>query len=163
MQAYYEDSKREESPMCLSNYHPTNSRISSVTTLPPVSVKPAAPTISVPEVAPDVDKEATPIASNVLSVSSRPDPDWITKAVAASRHEATLENQVVEARFVAMVVTGRPVIELLDEEDDGGLDVALGEAPGVTCGVTPGDTPGVDLVPFSVLYLMLNLLLLQHK
>jgi hypothetical protein len=61
-----------------------------------------------------------------------------------------------------MVVTGRPVIALLDEEDDGGLDVALGEAPGVTPGVTPGDTPGVDLVPFSVLYLMLNLLLLQH-
>jgi hypothetical protein len=71
-------------------------KISSVTTLPPVLVNPVAPMIVVPEVAPDVDKEATPIASNVSFVSSRPDPDWITKAVAASRHEATLENQVVE-------------------------------------------------------------------
>jgi hypothetical protein len=50
------------------------------------------------------------------------------KAVAASRHKAIMENQVVEACFVAMVVTGCPVIELLDDDDDEGLDVAFGEA-----------------------------------
>jgi hypothetical protein len=128
-------------------------KISSVTTLPPVSVKPVAPTIVVPEVAPDASDA---IASNVSFVSSCPDPDWITKAMAASRHEATLENQVVEARFAAMVVPGHLVIELLDDDDNVGLDVALGEAPGVTPGVVPGTTFGVvpdtDLVatPTSV-------------
>jgi hypothetical protein len=70
--------------------------ISSVSTLP----KPVAPTIVVPDIAPDVSKETTPTVSNVSSASSRPDPDWIMKAVAASRHEAIIENQVVEARAV---------------------------------------------------------------
>jgi hypothetical protein len=65
--------------------------------------------IVVPEVVPDVAKETTPITSNVSFTSSRPDPDWIMKAVSASRHEAIMEKQVVGARFVAMVVSGRPV------------------------------------------------------
>jgi hypothetical protein len=59
--------------------------ISSVTTLPPVAIKLVAPTIVVAEVAPDVAKETTPITSNFSFTSSRPDPDWIMKAVAASR------------------------------------------------------------------------------
>jgi hypothetical protein len=59
-------------------------KISLVTTLPPVSIKPVAPTIVVPEFAPDVSKETTPTVSNVSFTSSRPDPNWIMKAVAAS-------------------------------------------------------------------------------
>jgi hypothetical protein len=43
-------------------------KISSVTMLPPVSVKPVAPTIVVPEVDPDVDKETTPVTSYVSFV-----------------------------------------------------------------------------------------------
>jgi hypothetical protein len=61
-----------------------------------------------------------------------------------------MENQVVEARFVAMVVTGRPVIELLDDDDEEGLDVALGEAPGVTPGIEPGISLGVVVDAESV-------------
>jgi hypothetical protein len=86
--------------------------------LPPVSIKPVAPTIVVSEVVPDVAKETTPITSNVSFTSSRPDPDWIMKAVDASRHEAIMENKVVEAPFVAMVVTGRQVMELFDDDDE---------------------------------------------
>jgi hypothetical protein len=67
------------------------------------------------------------------------------KAVTASRHEAIIESQVVEAHFISMVVTGRPVIEILDDDDDVGLDVALGGAPGVTPGVEPGISLGVVL------------------
>jgi hypothetical protein len=58
----------------------------------------------------------------------------------------------LEARFFSMVVTGRPVIEILnDDDDDVGLDVALGEAPGVTPGVEPGISLGVllDAEPFA--------------
>jgi hypothetical protein len=74
------------------------------------------------------------------------------KAVAARRHEAIIENQVVAARFVSMVVTGRPVIELLEDGDDVGLDVTLGEAPGVTPGIEPGMALGVvpDAEPAAV-------------
>jgi hypothetical protein len=48
-------------------------KISSVTTLPPVQIKPVAPTIAVPEVIPDVAKETTPITSNVSFTSSHTD------------------------------------------------------------------------------------------
>jgi hypothetical protein len=75
---------------------------------------------------------------------------WIMKAVTASRHEAIIESQVVEARFISMVVTGRPVIEILDDDDDVVLDVSLGEAPGVTPGVEPGISLGVVLATESV-------------
>jgi hypothetical protein len=51
----------------------------------------------------------------------------------------------VEARFNAMVVTGWPVIELLDDGDYDGFDDALGEAPGVTPGIEPGMALGVVL------------------
>jgi hypothetical protein len=99
-------------------------KISSVTTtFPPVLLQPVAPKIVVPECVPDVPKGTTPTVSNVSFVSSRPDPVWITKAVAASRHKAIIENQVVEARFISMVVTGRPVIEILDDDDD---DIGFG-------------------------------------
>jgi hypothetical protein len=87
----------------------------------------------------------TPITNYVSFVSSRPDPDWITKAVAASRHEATLKNQVVEAQFVTMIVTVRPIIELLDSDDDIALDVA----PGVTPGVVPCVALGIVLASSS--------------
>jgi hypothetical protein len=119
--------------------------ISLVSTLPPVWPKAVAPTIVVPEVVPNVDKGTTPIISNVSFVPSCPDPDWIMKAVAANRHEAIIENQVVEARFVSKVVTGCPVIELLNDDDVVDLDTALVEAPGVTPGVTPGVVPSIVL------------------
>jgi hypothetical protein len=51
---------------------------------------------------------------------------------------------------MSMVVTGCPVIELLDDDDDEGLDVALGEAPGVTPGIEPGTSIGVVLDAESV-------------
>jgi hypothetical protein len=73
------------------------------------------------------------------------DPDWIMKAVTASRHKAIIKSNVVEAHFISMVVTGRSVIEILDDDDDVGLDVAVGGAPGVTPGVEPGILLGVFL------------------
>jgi hypothetical protein len=67
-------------------------KISSVTTLPPASIKLVAPMIVVPEDVPEVAKETMPITSNVSFTLSRPDPDWIMKAVAASHHKAIMEN-----------------------------------------------------------------------
>jgi hypothetical protein len=62
--------RKETKAQCVSaittQHTPT---ISSVTTLPPVSIKPVAPTIVIPEVVPDVAKETTPITSNVSFTS----------------------------------------------------------------------------------------------
>jgi hypothetical protein len=138
-----EPRKEKQAQCVLATSTQSTPKISSVTMLPPVLIKPVAPMIVIPEFDPDSAKETTPITSNVSFTSSHPDPDWIMKVVTASRHEAIIENQVVEARFVSMVVTGRPVIELLDDGDDVGLDVALGEAPGVTPGIGHGMALGV--------------------
>jgi hypothetical protein len=61
-------------------------------------VKPSILEIVIPKDDAADATETTPIISNILSTSSRSDPDWIMKAVAASQYEASLVNQEVEAR-----------------------------------------------------------------